>query len=170
MLEGSNVKIRLLEPDDLDFLEKIENNEVYWKLSDTIVPFSRKVLEEYILSEQDIFLNKQLRFVVVETVNNKAVGFLDLFDFNPIHLRAGVGIIIDEKHQNNGYAGEALKLLDQYVSEHLKMKNLHAQVMEKNEFSHKLFIASGYKKSGVWSNWVNHRGDWIDVTLYQKTL
>ena len=52
--------------------------------------------------------------MIVEKTSNKSVGMIDLFDFNPQHHRAGIGIIIDSEFQGSGFALEALQLLIQY--------------------------------------------------------
>ena len=97
-LEGNLVKLRALEPEDLDFLYHIENDESYWEVSDTLKPYSRFVLKQYLEdSRLDIFETKQIRFIIEN--NNTPVGTIDLFDFNPQHLRAGIGVLIDKKYQ-----------------------------------------------------------------------
>jgi len=102
ILHGEKVRLRALEPEDLDFLFTTENNTAFWEVSDTQVPFSRFVLKQYLEnSHQDIYEAKQLRLVVEETKNSQAIGLIDLFDFNPQHKRAGIGILIhpDIKHK-----------------------------------------------------------------------
>ena len=103
-LLGKKVKLRALEPEDLDFLFEVENNTNFWEVSSTQVPFSRYMLKKYLENaHQDIYEAKQLRMVIEETSNNKTVGLIDLFDFNPQHKRAGIGIVINEPHQKAGF-------------------------------------------------------------------
>ena len=117
MLEGKDLILRALEPADIDFLFEWENNEKLWHLSNTIAPFSRFVLEQYILnSHRDIYTNKQLRLMIDiknEDANNP-IGSIDLFDFDPINKRAGIGVLITEENRNKGYASEALEMLIEY--------------------------------------------------------
>ena len=89
ILHGEKVRLRALEPEDLDFLYTTENDTNFWKVSNTQVPFSRFLLKQYIEnSYQDIYEAKQLRLIIEEIKNNKAIGMIDLFDFNPQHRRA----------------------------------------------------------------------------------
>ena len=75
---------------------EIENNGSLWKISDTILPFSKYHLEKYIKeSNLDIFSEKQFRFVIC-LENKTPVGLIDIFDFDPINHRAGIGIVIKE--------------------------------------------------------------------------
>ena len=94
-LTGKHIHLRALEPDDLDFLYAIENNESFWEVSSTQAPYSRFVLEQYLANaHQDIYEAKQLRLVIVENTTNACVGIIDLFEYNPQHQRAGIGILI----------------------------------------------------------------------------
>ena len=86
MLEGINLKLRALEPSDVDLLYEWENNEKLWHLSNVITPFSRFAMEQYILnSHQDIYTTKQLRLMIdkKDPNQNNPIGSIDLFDFDP---------------------------------------------------------------------------------------
>ena len=59
-LQGKKVKLRALEPEDLDFLFKIENNTKFLEVSSTQVPFSKYMLKKYLENaHQDIYEAKQ---------------------------------------------------------------------------------------------------------------
>ena len=42
------IHLRALEPEDLDFLYEMENDESLWEVGNTNVPYSRQVLLDYI--------------------------------------------------------------------------------------------------------------------------
>ena len=44
--------------------------------------------------DRDIYEVKQLRLVICVSENDKAIGFIDLFDFDPKNQRVGIGIVI----------------------------------------------------------------------------
>ena len=46
ILHGEKVRLRALEPEDLDFLFTTENNTAFWEVSNTQAPFSRFVLKQ----------------------------------------------------------------------------------------------------------------------------
>ena len=84
VLESSNIKLRALEPEDLDFLLQTENNTSLWEVSNTIIPFSRYILTQYLANaHQDVFEAKQLRLIIEH--QQKPIGMIDLFDFDPQH-------------------------------------------------------------------------------------
>jgi diamine N-acetyltransferase len=110
-LTGEHISLRAIEPSDLAFLYQIENNESFWSVSNTQKPFSKFLLQQYLENaHQDIYQAKQLRLVIFENERQTSVGMIDLFDFEPKHLRVGLGILVDPKFENKGYATEALDL------------------------------------------------------------
>ena len=102
-LKGEKSNLRALEPEDLEFLYTIENNESFWEISHTQTPFSKYLLKQYLENAHlDIFEAKQLRLLIEEKSTKRQIGLIDLFDFNPQHKRAGIGILIHPDFQKNG--------------------------------------------------------------------
>lgn len=166
-LTGKNIRLRALEPTDLEFLYNIENNEAYWEVSNTQTPYSRYILKQYLENAHlDIYEAKQLRFAI-ENKKHQIVGMIDLFDFSPQHLRAGVGILIDQNHQQKGYATEAIKLLNKYAFSFLNLRQLYANITTDNQKSIQLFQKLGYQLIGIRKDWIFSDGDFKDVAFYQ---
>jgi diamine N-acetyltransferase len=42
-LQGENIALRALEPEDLEFLFSVENDTAGWELSNTQAPFSKHI-------------------------------------------------------------------------------------------------------------------------------
>ncbi len=169
---GELIGIRALEPDDLEILYKWENNPAIWQLGQTLKPFSRDILRKYLTTVQlDIFETKQVRFVIHKTNKpDEAVGLIDLYDFDPYHLRAGVGILIGEvSERKQGYAKEALKLLYQYSFEILMLHQLFCSIPASNKASIKLFLSAGFTKTGERTAWIKTRTGWETEFFYQLT-
>ncbi|MGZ4090463.1 MAG: GNAT family N-acetyltransferase, partial [Bacteroidia bacterium] len=111
-LRSDNIHLRAVEPQDADLLYEWENDRSIWAVSNTQIPFSKFVLEEFAnSSHQDIYTNKQLRLMAVETLSGKTIGCIDIFDFDPQHARAGVGIYIHKDFREKGLASECLQLV-----------------------------------------------------------
>jgi len=115
-LQGENSYLRALEPEDLEFIYAIENDESIWEVSNTITPYSKFLIKQYLEnSHQDIYEAKQLRLAICKIDTSEAIGLIDLFDFDAKNKRAGVGIIIqNEIDRNNGFGKEALGLVIDY--------------------------------------------------------
>jgi diamine N-acetyltransferase len=153
-IKGNNISVRALEPHDADLLYRWENNRALWAVSFTQVPFSRFVLEEFInTAHNDIYTNKQLRLMVCTGKDEKTIGIIDLFEFDPQHMRAGVGIYVDESYRNGGFAYEAIELIREYAFSVLLLKQLFAHVNVSNTASLALFQKLGFEKNGLKKSW-----------------
>ena len=103
------IKLRALEPEDIDFLYQLENEETLWEVSDTQLPFAKHLLQDYIRNaQQDIYEAKQYRYVIAFE-EGTPMGCVDLYDFSPKHRRAAVGIALLPVYRGKGYAKEALR-------------------------------------------------------------
>ncbi|MFM2264638.1 MAG: hypothetical protein RLZ77_53, partial [Bacteroidota bacterium] len=46
-LQNQTLYLRALEPEDLDFIYQIENDETVWEISHTKTPYSRFLIRQY---------------------------------------------------------------------------------------------------------------------------
>jgi len=170
-LEYGKIRFRALEPEDIDLLFEWENDAEIWEISNTYEPFSKYILAKYIKeSNRDIYESKQLR-MIIETLEGKAVGAIDLFDFDPFHFRAGVGVLIhDEKDRKLGYATDALQLLCAYAINYLRLHQLYANICEDNLASIHLFKNNGFKLVGTKKDWRRTMDGWKNELMFQKIL
>ncbi|MES2837628.1 MAG: GNAT family N-acetyltransferase [Bacteroidota bacterium] len=154
VLKGESIYLRAPEMEDLETLYAWENNPVIWELSNTLAPFSKQVLRQYLQSaHQDLFTNKQVRFMICN-LQNEAIGSIDLFEFEPFHLRVGVGILIaSEQNRKKGYASEALDVIKKYCFSVLHLNQLYCNINRDNEASILLFQKQGFVVSGTKLKW-----------------
>ncbi len=168
MLKGKNIFLRALEPSDIEPLYQWENDPLVWKVSNTYAPWSRHVLEEYILSShQDIYVSKQVRMVICETKTTKPVGCIDLFEFDPNNLRAGIGIIVNSADRKSGFADDALGVMINYCFSTLNLHQVFCNISSSNEGSIRLFEKHGFIKCGVKKEWNRISNGFEDEFLYQ---
>ena len=169
-MRADKIYLRALELDDIEFLFEIENNRDFWEISYTILPFSKYYLEKYIKeSNHDIFSEKQFRFVI--SIENKyPVGLIDLFDFDPINHRAGIGIVINNTYRKKGYAIKSVKLIEDFSRKNLQIHQLYVNVRIDNKISLDLFKKLGYAEIGIKKDWNYLDGQYIDEVLFQKIL
>ena len=167
ILLGKNISLRALEPEDLDFLFSTENDDLFWEISNTQLPFSKHILKKYIENaHQDIYEAKQYRFVICER-QNTPVGMIDLFDFNPQHRRVGIGLLITPNHQTKGYGFEALEMIVDYAFTHLNVHQIYANITSDNIKSISLFEKNQFKKIGIKKDWTFTNSTFKDEILYQ---
>lgn len=171
ILKGKNITLRALEPSDIEMLYEWENNSSIWNVSNTLIPFSRFTIEKFIAdSHIDIFQARQLRLMIDHTgiVPSKTIGAIDLFDFEPIHKRAGVGILInDEINRNRGFASEALELLINYSFSVLQLHQLYCNIDCDNKASIKLFEKCGFRITGEKKEWIRIPEGWKNEYFLQ---
>jgi len=167
-LKGDKVYLRALEPEDLDFVHAVENTEDFWEISATQMPYSRFMIKQYLENaHRDIYDIKQLRLVICD-LNEKEVGLIDIFDFEPKDRRAAIGILIAKaSERGKGYGAEALKLVCNYCFKHLAMHQVYANITAGNETSLKLFENQGFQKVGIKKDWTYAEGQFKDEILYQ---
>jgi diamine N-acetyltransferase len=170
-LKGKHVLLRAPEPEDLDVLYLWENDQEIWQVSDTLLPFSKFELRNYIEnSRHDIYEAKQMRFMVdlKEIDSVKTIGTVDLFDFDPFHSRVGVGILIgDLDARRKGYANESLRILMDYCFNTLLIHQIFCNILSDNTESLNLFQNNGFSVSGEKKHWIKTKEGWKDELFLQ---
>ena len=165
------VTLRALEPDDLNFLFELENDRDIWGVSDTLAPVSRHALREYLAhAATDFYVVRQLRQVITTEIEGQPVGVVDLFEYDPLHQRAGVGITILARERRHGYARQALELLKEYAHDVLRLHQVHATVGLTNAASMRLFRAAGFRRVGTRQQWLRTARGWEDAAEWQCLL
>ena len=164
------VFLRAMEPEDLDLLYEIENDQSLWKVGVTNVPYSRYTLRDYSAhSTGDIYTDRQMR-LIIEDSEHQTVGILDLINFEPQHQRAEVGIVIIESFRHQGLATAALEYMKRYAREVVHLHQLYAFVATDNEASLRLFRKSGFVTGSVLTDWLFDGHDYHDALLVQLFL
>lgn len=169
LLKDKDLILRALEPSDLEWLYQLENDTSLWTVSDTYKPYSKEVLARYLENvHQDIYTAKQLRLVIEWSA--QAIGLVDLFDFDPKHKRAYLGIVILGPYRSKGLAKRALSLMMVYAKGTLDCHQLVATMTEDNTESIGLFESAGFKRTGVRKDWVFEKGVYKSEYFYQRIL
>jgi diamine N-acetyltransferase len=168
-LTGKIISLRALEPEDLEFIYHIENDENIWEVSNTQTPYSKFLIRQYLENaHQDIYEAKQLRLAICKKDTFEAIGLIDLFDFDPRNQRAGVGIIIqNETDRNSGFGKEALGLVIDYAFQQLQLHQLYANIGTENTASIALFTTFGFEKIGIKKDWISTNNVFQDEALFQ---
>ena len=169
-LENLSISLRAPELEDLDLLFIWENESSIWQVSGTLTPFSRYILKQYLEhAGKDIYEVKQLRLMIQLKSNHRPVGAVDLFDFDPHHHRAGIGILIaDPSDRRHGYAREALETVIAYCFDVLHLHQVYCNIAAGNSASIKLFEEAGFEECGRKKEWLFDGSKYEDELLYQK--
>lgn len=126
------------------------------------------MLKQYLENAHlDIYQAKQLRLIIEENTTKLPIGTIDLFDFNPQHKRAGIGILIQPDFQQRGFASEAISSLIEYSFTHLNMHQLYANITADNFKSISLFKKQNFTEIGIKKDWILANNTFKDEILFQ---
>ncbi|MFC2117846.1 GNAT family N-acetyltransferase [Bacteroidota bacterium] len=173
LLENDLIKLRAPELSDLELLYAWENDTEVWPASNTLAPFSKHVLRKYLdNAHEDIYQAKQLRLMIdikgEDGISYKTIGAIDLFNFDPFHHRAGLGVLIGRKElRGKGFASQALKLVIDYAFGWLGLHQLYCNISHDNTISLKLFKTHGFEVIGEKKDWVYDGEKWHSEYLLQ---
>ncbi len=168
MITGKNIHLRAMEPSDLEVLYEWENDFDVWHVSNTYIPYSRYFLQQFIsASSNDLYIDKQLRLIIVKNADKKETGTLDFFEFDPKHRRAGIGILVEKSHRNIGIATETINLAIEYAFNFLNIHQLFAHIAEDNDNGLKLFKNQGFQITGTKKDWLLINNTWKNVLFLQ---
>lgn len=164
------MKLRALEPSDLDILYNVENDVESWDSSESNVPFSYETLNTYIYTcSNDIFQDKQVRFVV--DVDGITIGLIDLCNFSPLHNHAEVSIYIVKSERGKGWGTKAISQICKYAFENIHIYQLYAIVKNDNEASKRVFEKSGFTITAKLKSWIRQKnGLFSDAVVMQRIL
>lgn len=168
-LENEVIKLRPPEHYDLDTLYLWENDTTFWQRGATIAPYSRDILKKYLETiHLDIYETRQLRFMIELKRESRPVGMIDLYDFEPFHQRAGVGVLIaSPEDRQKRYASYALEILKTYSFDFLGLHVLYSHIATDNEASVKLFLSVGFNIVGTLKQWSRRGNLWYDELVLQ---
>ena len=97
-------------------------------------------------------------------------GCVDLYNYDPLNKRAAVGIMVATEHRRHGYALAMLKELSHLSPLTFHLHTLYADIAATNTASITLFAKAGYTQCGLFKEWLNVDGRYIDTIRMQKVL
>jgi diamine N-acetyltransferase len=168
-MKNEKISLRALEPEDLELLYDWENNVSYWVISNTVSPFSKYTLKLYLEnSHKNIYETGQLRLMIDHIPDKVTIGTIDIFDFDPFHKRAGLGILLaSEAYRRKGYASMALTSLIEYCFKTLQLHQLYCNILASNCESIELFKKQGFVQAGLKKDWIKTSDGYLDEYLFQ---
>ena len=168
--ELPTVRLRAMEPEDLDMLYHIENDRTLWDVGNTNVPYSRYALHDYIAhAAHDIYTDNQVR-MMIENAMGETVGIVDVVNFNPQHLRAEIGIVIVCQHRHKGYARAAIEKIIDYARSVWHLHQLYVIIDCRNSIARSIFESMGFKVDKMLADWLWDGKKYHDACMMQNIL
>ena len=132
------IRLRALEPEDLDVLYSIENDIELWSSGYTTVPYSRYLLHDYIANATcDIYADRQVRLMAVTRNTDDVVGIVDITGYEPRHNRAELGLVIRKKYRKKGYGRQIVEEILKFSHNIIHLHQLYVipTISETSSFS-----------------------------------
>lgn len=162
----NRIRLRAIEPEDLELLYSIENDRSVWNAGITNVPYSRFTLNEYIVNARnDIYADRQVR-LMVDNNGGKTIGIADITDYDPRHNRAEVGIIIIDECRRQGYATEVLQAIREYVKNVIHLHKLYAIIDTNNTAALNTFLKAGFTEECILKDWLRGTDGYEDARMF----
>lgn len=164
------ISLRALEPEDLDLLYRIENDDALWGVGITNVPYSRFLLHEFLSSSTgDIYTDKQVR-LVIENEAHQTVGLADLMSFDPKNMKAELGLVILRACRHQGYAASTILKIHDYARRTLHLHQIYVVIAVSNDNTLRLFQQMGYQQSARLADWLFDGEHYHDAIVMQHVL
>ena len=164
MLEGTLVRLRAMEPGDLEDAYKWANDrEVTLWLTSPRYPMSRKAEQEWIDAPTNSFGGVRL---AIDTKDGKHIGEINLHRVNPEDRKAALGIMIGEKdHWSNGYGTDAIKTLVSFAFDEMNLHRVWLHAFADHEQAISCYLKCGFREEGRLRQEVYQDGRYYDVIL-----
>ena len=168
--DGQGLTLRAMEPEDIAWLYRWENDPVLWPYGSSRTPYSRYTLKRYVerAAESDFEEMKQLRLMVCS--DGLTVGAVDLYDYDAVNRRAALGILITENQRQQGLGRRTIGLMCRYAREMLGLHQLYAETSETNLPGIKLFARCGFARCASLQDWQKTADGYVCAAVWQKIL
>lgn len=145
----SRIYLRAFEPDDYKTSIRWRKDDQIWDMLGGAKYFVSEAYEKKWI-EDTIFNSKEIRLAICLKEDDKYIGNAYINNIDMIN-RTGIShVLIGEKsYWGKGYAGEALKMLLDYVFNERGLHRIMALVLESNIQSVKMLVKLGYRQEGV---------------------
>lgn len=166
-ISENNLSLRMAEPEDGELIYQWENDRGVWRVSETSTPVSRFQIDQFLIANTDLASSRQLRLMIEHENSEKPVGCIDLFEYDPINSRIGIGVLIDAEHRGNGYASTAISSCLDYLFNNLMVHQVFCLIDETNAESLHLFQKLGFLCYGRRKDWIKTPEGYLDAMFHQ---
>ena len=166
-IKNDTIALRCAEPEDAGQIFLWENDRDIWRVSGTHVPFTRFQIEQFLLNNNDLTSQNQLRLMIDLSESGHTIGCIDIFDYDSFNGRAGLGILVDKAFRQQGYAKAALALCVDYLFHDVMLHQVYCSIDETNTESQQLFAGQGFVLCGRRKEWIKTKEGYLDVLEYQ---
>jgi len=148
MLEGTLVRLRALEPEDLDREYTWINDHEVTRFLSMRYPTSRAAEERWLRDRPANDFANGL-FLAIETKDGVHIGNVNLMEVNPEDRKAGLGIMIgDKQYWANGYGTDAIVTLLRFGFGEMNLNRVWLDTFDFNERAQACYRKCGFVEEG----------------------
>lgn len=165
MLESDRLRLRPIEPGDLDAIHRWKNdtNVVERLLTRVGAPSRTEVNAWYEQIQSD---ENDQRFMIDATDGGRTIGFVGLYGIDEANRSAELGVLIGEREAwGQGFAPEAVERLAQYAFRELNLHRLSLRVRADHTRAIRAYEKSGFVEEGRLRDAWFDRGTYRDVVI-----
>jgi RimJ/RimL family protein N-acetyltransferase len=151
MYEGTQVRLRRLEPEDTDVLLQNWNDYQLRQFFPKPFPKTQQEIQEFIASRSNGFAERYIfTYAIEEKSSGALVGFIDLANLNWLDRTAMIdNVVVFAEHRGKGLGKEAILLLLDFAFNIIGFHNVHLYVHRFNEKAIGLYEHIGFRKQGL---------------------
>lgn len=161
-LIGNKVILRAMEFEDMEMYRCMANDtEIEWLVGGWSFPISK--IEQNQWYDRVISDKKNLRFTIVDKIDNKPIGMVNLVNIDWKNRSAFHGIkLSSDTPSGKGYGKDSVMTIMKYAFEELQLNRLDGAWTEYNTASINLYKKCGWKIEGTKEKAVFKRGKYYN--------
>jgi RimJ/RimL family protein N-acetyltransferase len=167
ILTGNKVRLGAINDDDIEIIASWYENSDFLRFFDKVPasPKSRQQIMEWIKGTQNS--NTSYAFSIRSIDKDEMVGYIELSNIQWWNGIANLGIGIGAAlNRGSGYGKEAIALLLDFAFEELNLHRVQLNVFTYNNSAISLYEKLGFKREGVYREFIHRDGKRWDMYLY----
>lgn len=162
MLEGINVNLRAMEPEDVPLMYNWLNNIDFQGRYTPLIQRSKEEMKKRFTETSD-----DQKVFIMEKKDNTKIGIIFYFMVKggPYNLlEIGYYMILSERKK--GYCTEAVKIFIDFLFLSQAIERIQATTDSRNIASQRVLEKAGFTKEGLIRKMLFMKGEWVDISLF----
>jgi len=162
LLEGKNIRLRVMEKEDLPLVTEWDNNPEF--VGEHFYPMQRSRTDREKTFESSPFESK--RFIIEKKDGSKIGWIAHFYMLHPMMKLLEIGFALVPQERGKGYCTEAMKIMVDYLFLTHDAVRVQAITDMRNIAAQKVIEKAGLKNEGLMRKCLFTRGGWRDGYLY----
>lgn len=167
LLTGNKIRLGAINNEDIEIIAGWYEDSDFLRYFDKVpaYPKSRQQITEWIKETQTSSTSYSFSIKAID--KDEMIGYIELTNIQWWNGVANLGIGIGAtNHRGSGYGKEAMKLLLDFAFEELNLHRVQLNVFTYNNGAISLYEKLGFKREGVYREFIHRDGKRWDMYLY----